>query len=204
MPVDSSAWELPLVKRHYDPDVGPVLAEIWANRNQLLDLLDQAPSTLCHLDFWPPNLFAHPNPAEPDSCTIAIDWAYAGKGAIGEDIANLTPDSLMDGFVLPKEANSLAEGVLESYIDGLRQGGYRVDTAITRFVYGAAMAVKYVWMTPRMLQLASEIEHSPDIDSIDKMPLEEAFAGRAAAASVMARLGADALRTADRVEQLLG
>ena len=80
MPVDSSAWELPLVKRHYDPDVGPVLAEIWANRNQLLDLLDQAPSTLCHLDFWPPNLFAHPNPAEPDSCTIAIDWAAVSTG----------------------------------------------------------------------------------------------------------------------------
>ena len=63
MLTDSSLWNLPHVRGHYDPAVGQALAKIWANRGELLSLVDHAPSTLCHMDLWPPNLFSDPDPA---------------------------------------------------------------------------------------------------------------------------------------------
>ena len=65
------------------------------------------------------------------------------------------------------------------------------------------MAVKYMWMTPRMLQLADGIQRSGEIDAVDGMPLQQAFAVRAASASITARLGLDALSNADRIAALL-
>lgn len=203
MLADSSLWNLPHVRDHYDPAVGRALAEIWANRDDLLSLIDRAPSTLCHMDLWPPNLFADPDPVRADDRTIAIDWAYAGRGAVGEDIGNLIPDSLMDGFVPPADAPTLAEEVFESYVEGLRQSGSRIDAAIVRFVCGAVMAVKYVWMTPRMLQLAAAIQQSGEIDAIEGMPVQHAFAARSASASITARFGLEALSKADRIARLL-
>ena len=185
------------------PAVGQALAKIWANRGELLSLVDHAPSTLCHMDLWPPNLFSDPDPARADDCTIAIDWAYAGRGAVGEDIGNLIPDSVMDGFVSPADAPTLAEEVFESYVEGLRRSGCRIDAAIVRFVCGTVMAVKYVWMTPRMLQLADDIQQSLEIDAIDNMPLQQAFAARAASAAITARFGLEALSKVDRMVGLL-
>ena len=203
MLTDSSLWNLPHVRGHYDPAVGQALAKIWANRGELLSLVDHAPSTLCHMDLWPPNLFSDPDPARADDCTIAIDWAYAGRGAVGEDIGNLIPDSVMDGFVSPADAPTLAEEVFESYVEGLRRSGCRIDAAIVRFVCGTVMAVKYVWMTPRMLQLADDIQQSLEIDAIDNMPLQQAFAARAASAAITARFGLEALSKVDRMVGLL-
>ena len=112
---------------------------------------------------------------------------------MGEDIGNLIPDSVMDGFVSPADAPTLAEEAFESYVEGLRRSGCRIDAAIVRFVCGTVMAVKYVWMTPRMLQLADDIQQSLEIDAIDNMPLQQAFAARAASAAITARFGLEAL-----------
>jgi len=202
MLVEPALWKLPYVREHYDPGVGPALAEIWTERERLLDLLDRVPYTLCHMDLWPPNLFSHPDPALADAYTIAIDWGFAGQGSVGEDIANLIPDSVQDGFVPPADAFAFTENVFDAYIEGLRRGGSTLDPRIVRFVYGAAMAVKYAWMTPRMLEYALKITHCPEIEAIDGMPLDEAFAARAASASVMARLGIDALSLVDLIGAL--
>ena len=64
-------------------------------------------------------------------------------------------------------------------------------------------AVKYVWMTPRMLQLADDIQQSLEIDAIDNMPLQQAFAARAASAAITARFGLEALSKVDRMVGLL-
>ena len=70
---------------------------VWDEREAFLSRVEGAPQTLSHLDFWSRNLF------DDGGATVAIDWAFVGIAAAGEDASNLVLDAVWDGF-LPGEA----------------------------------------------------------------------------------------------------
>lgn len=82
-----------------------------------LRTLEGGPQTLCHLDFYPGNLFGDGEE------TILIDWAYCGIGALGEDPGNFVPDALLDGFVPAAQAAELERAVWDGYRAGLADAG---------------------------------------------------------------------------------
>ena len=72
---------------------GTRLRQLWDGQDRALAAAEAAERTLCHLDVWPANLI------DDAGTSVLLDWAFAGEGAVGEDIANLIVDSLTDGLM---------------------------------------------------------------------------------------------------------
>jgi hypothetical protein len=121
---------------------GPYAAEVaalWARRESILARVDAAPQTLCHLDFYPANVFGEDE-------TVVIDWAYCGLGALGTDPGNLVPDAIFDGFVPLAQAGAVREAVWAGYVEGIAETGLELDPAAARYVFLAATALKFAWI----------------------------------------------------------
>jgi hypothetical protein len=140
------ALDDPAVLEHLEHEIGhpnAARARALCTQNaQLLDAIDTFPRTLCHRDLHPANLF------DCGDTTVAIDWAFAGVGAIGEDAGNLVPDAVFDFHVDPAEIDRLYEIVVTAYETGLRDAGWRGTTSQLRLALAAAIAAKYVWIAP--------------------------------------------------------
>src|SRR4029453_4931265 len=89
-------------------------------RAELLDLAEALPQTACHPDGWPRNLIARGGPGAE---IVLRDWAFAGAGAVGEDVGNLIPDSVADGLIDPALLPEIEAAVTGGYLAGLRAGG---------------------------------------------------------------------------------
>ncbi|MFI6345062.1 phosphotransferase family protein [Streptomyces sp. NPDC050560] len=68
------------------------------------------PRTPCHLDVWPGNLIRR-----PDGEVVFLDWAFTGDGAVGEDVGNLIPDSVLDRFLPHESLDELDAAVTDAY-----------------------------------------------------------------------------------------
>ncbi|WP_030155977.1 hypothetical protein [Glycomyces sp. NRRL B-16210] len=137
-------WDQPTAAAHWDEDLRAGLRMIWERRTDLFDLAEALPQTLCHLDVWPHNL------TERDGEPVLIDWSFTGRGALGEDLANLIADTFFDGL---HNVDRLAETetlLTDAYLEGLAEAGHR-DTDTTRRAIAATGAAKYCWLAPAML-----------------------------------------------------
>jgi hypothetical protein len=81
---------------------------------------------------------------------VAIDWAFVGIGAVGEDAGNLVPDSVFDGFLPPERIDELHDLVWTEYLAGLRDSGWPGEERDARLGFCVGAALKYVWVRPRV------------------------------------------------------
>jgi thiamine kinase-like enzyme len=96
---------------------------------------------VCHLDFWPKNLFRR------DGHVVLIDWGFVRMGSVGKDIGNLVPDACFDHFVTAEELPRLEQVVFDSYLRGLRSAGWNEDPLLVQLGMWSS-AVKYDWLAP--------------------------------------------------------
>jgi len=136
IPLIRSSLNHPLVRRGFPGEASDRLFRLWEERDRYLNALDHLPKTLCHLDLFRRNLFARKT-ADGDDQTVAIDWAFAGQGAIGEEIANLVITSLAFNEVDLAQAQALEDIVFEGYLEGLRDAGWQGDPQQVRLGYTA-------------------------------------------------------------------
>lgn len=123
----------------------PRAQRVWGEREEFLAWVEDAPQTLSHLDLWSRNLF------DDGGRTVAIDWAFVGIGAAGEDASNLVLDAVWDGFLPGGEVRALEAVIWPEYLAGLRDAGATVDERELRLAFAASAAVKYAWIEPWML-----------------------------------------------------
>ncbi|MEM6704334.1 MAG: aminoglycoside phosphotransferase family protein [Acidobacteriota bacterium] len=143
---NDALWSTELVAETLGEDVRRAARLLLAERDSLLSVVEGLPTTLCHLDFWPKNLMRR----ESGESVVALDWAFAGYGAFGEDLGNYVPDCVMDHFVAADDLQALEEATWRGYLRGLQECGWNGDEQIVRLgVY--ASAVKYSWLLPTML-----------------------------------------------------
>jgi hypothetical protein len=95
----------PNVVQMYDVDH---ILGLWRDRHRRLDYLENLPQTLCHLDAYRGNLFSRRDPSGQEQ-TVAIDWAFAGHAAFGEELASLVAASVALGHVEPERMRSLRQ-----------------------------------------------------------------------------------------------
>jgi hypothetical protein len=117
----------------------PVVA-LWEQREALFAILDTAPATVVHCDFWPTNLFV-----SGDRVT-AIDWSQIGIGRVAQDLDQVTLDTVWMQVRPGGDLDLLERTALWSYQSGLRQVGLDVDAEQLRHWYAAAAALHYSWM----------------------------------------------------------
>jgi hypothetical protein len=158
--------EHPLLRRCFPGDTGKAFSDLWTEREVLLSALDRLPHTLCHLDAFRRNLFARLG-ADGRDQTVAIDWAFVGSGAIGEEIEPLVLRSLAFGEVEPGEAHELDRAVFAGYLDGLRDAGWWGDPRQARLGYTAAAAMRFLVTCSQALP--------PLLDERRHRALEQAF-----------------------------
>ena len=147
---DDTAWAHPLVREAFPSGLREGVQFVHEHRERLYQISEALPRTLCHLDFWPKNLFQRPNGE-----IAVIDWSFAGDGAIGEDAGNLVPDAVFDHFVTADQMPRLEQVVYEGYLRGLRTAGWRDDPRLVQLGMWSS-AVKYDWLAPSTLAQLSE------------------------------------------------
>jgi Ser/Thr protein kinase RdoA (MazF antagonist) len=113
--------------------------DVWARRDPLLHVVETAPQTVVHLDFWPHNLFL-----TDSGEVVAIDWSQVGIGGVAQDLDQITLDTVWMHVHPDADLEQLESAVLPAYAEGLRAGGFDVADESLRLWYAAAAAVKYV------------------------------------------------------------
>jgi len=141
----------PFTQKHWRSQFSERVQTIWSRRSALFAAMEHAPKSLCHGDFVYGNLFHR---AAPDggSETATIDWQYSGLRQIGGDIAGLIADC---SVVAPRrkvaEPEEFSAIVLNGYLSGLRESGWRGDTDLARFAVLARLGlVCFCWALPSL------------------------------------------------------
>ena len=189
------SWQHPLLASSLSPTHADRIMSIWQQRFTLLATVEQLPQTLCHLDVWPPNLFARQTPDEQDQ-TVFLDWSQVGLGAYGEDIANLVLDSV---WMLKVDVALLTEFerlVWDGYLTGLRLSGWDADARSVRFVYAATAALRFGLLAGLLLRQVHDSQDHKAIEQRYQRPFDQIMAQRTAVV-------AHALQLADEAETLL-
>jgi hypothetical protein len=185
---DDRAWAHPRVARHLG-ELRTGIVALHARRRRLVTIAERCPQTLCHLDMWPPNTVRR-----PDGSFALLDWAFCGSGALGEDIANLIPDSVFDLFLPATCIDELALRAEEAFLLGVHEGGWHGDPRWVRLGIRAA-AVKYHWLAVRMLV---DPDHEMRIVyGGRRAAADEVYAARAAGLRVLCRWADEAEALAD-------
>jgi len=133
----------PVVRRGWPDEVADGILRIWQEREQFYRILRQLPQVFQHGDAGRRNLMAVTG-KNGASKTFAIDWGYAGVGAVGEEIAAtvISPAIWYQG-VTPEQLPELEAIVLDGYIAGLRQAGWHGDGQLARLGYLCSVALRY-------------------------------------------------------------
>ena len=139
---DNETWQHPVVRETFPLGLREGVVLVHANRERLYRISESLPRTLCHLDFWPKNLFRLPG-----GQVILIDWGFAGLGSIGEDIGNLVPDTSFDHFIAAEHLPHLEQVVFDGYLRGLRSTGWDEDPRLVQLGMWSS-PVKYDWLAP--------------------------------------------------------
>ncbi|MER5436145.1 aminoglycoside phosphotransferase [Streptomyces sp. NPDC002588] len=145
---DDEAWRHPLVRDHFPTGLRRDMVRLHQDREWFLHVMENLPRVFSHLDMWPANVRS-----SDGTDSVALDWAFAGDGALGEDLGNYLPDSVFDLFLPAARLPEYAAAAYDAYLHGLRQSGWRGDERLVRLGM-CASAVKYDWITARMLARA--------------------------------------------------
>ncbi len=137
-------WNHPAAAAHWPAETREGLRLIWERRTDLFTIAETLPQTICHLDVWPMNLIHR------DGQPVLLDWSFTGRGAIGEDLANLIADTFLDGLQPVERLAETENALTDAYLTGLAEAGHR-DEAATRKAIAATGAAKYCWLAPTML-----------------------------------------------------
>ena len=128
--------ENPLARITLPLDAKAEIEAIWRDREIFRRALAELPRTFCHFDAFRRNVLYR------DDEVFMIDWALAGIGGVGEDLVSMVAVSLYyEGFT-QAYANELDEMVFASYVQGLRDAGWRGDQRLARIGYTCGMTLR--------------------------------------------------------------
>jgi hypothetical protein len=161
--------EHPVVRRRYPGTIVDDMLRLWEERHTFLDALDQLPQTLCHLDAFRRNLLARRTP-DGRAQTAAIDWAFMGRAALGEELVPLVLASVGFFAVDLAELPKLDRVVFRGYLEGLRDVGWQGDPRLVRLGYVAAAALRYTF--PIRLDLRPDASRVAWVEQVFGRPLE--------------------------------
>ncbi len=108
---------------------------------------------------------------------MAIDWAFAGIGAVGAELTPLVQGRLGFFEVRGCAPRELTEAALAAYVTGLREEGWGGDERLVRLGFLATAALLYTVGTAglTMAMVANPTEY-PVFEQAMGLPMAEAVA----------------------------
>jgi hypothetical protein len=187
--VDDAAWADPVLDA-----MRPLrrrALDVWEGRETLLAVVESAPQTVVHCDFWPMNLIV-----TDDASTYAIDWSQVGIGAVAQDVDQMTLDPVWMQVRPDTDPRQLERLVLNAYIDGLVDAGFEVNGQDVWQWYAAAAGVHYVPMLGFQATIAADPEKVRAAEQRHGRRFADFVASRARVIERAVELGERALRSA--------
>jgi hypothetical protein len=126
----------PLYRRAYSPGDHAYILSLWEQRDRFLGTLDNLPQTICHYDAFRRNLLAR------EHQTVALDWGFLGRGAVGNDLAALLWVSFVFNSLNAAQLHALYPLTFAAYLDGLRAAGWRGDEGAASRGVAAAFTLR--------------------------------------------------------------
>jgi hypothetical protein len=162
----------PWVRRVFPRPAADALVDTWRTREHYVGTLETLPQTLCHLDATRRNVFLRSR-TDGTRETVAIDWAYMGHAALGEELVPLIVGSVLFMELGVQDAQDLEEQVLAQYLAGLQAAGWQGEPRQVRLGYAAAGALRYGVGTLRLMLpvLLDETLH-PIVEQIIHHPID--------------------------------
>lgn len=162
----------PSLRQHYPPHVVCEITRLWTEWERFLTALDRLPRTFCHQDAFRRNLLIRAGSGGEE--LVAVDWAYAGHGAVGEDLEQLVVGSLFFFETVGVVPRDLDAACFAGYVAGLREAGWTGDERLVRLGFTAHAALRH---TVGLLHLAwpaaADPALHPVMEEIFGRPLEE-------------------------------
>jgi hypothetical protein len=152
----------------------PRIRAVWEAREGLLGLVESAPQTVVHNDFWPTNLIA-----ADDGTTVAVDWSQVGVGSVGQDLDQLTLDPVWMQVLPDVGLDELEAHVLPSYLSGLRLSGCDIEATELHRWYAAAAGIRYAPMAAYHARTAADPEQVRSLEARFAMPFAAIAANKA-------------------------
>jgi hypothetical protein len=169
----SGGWLRAYVARHDSPP--------WCDT--FLGWLDRLPQVLCHFDLSVQNAFAASDPP------TVIDWAFAGRGAVGVDAGPLAVESVLDFHLAPAGLGEVAALTHDAYAAAVDHPGDEVRLGLC-----AGAAVKFAWVE-RAVRHAAATRPA----TLNGRPLDDALPVWEACLPHLAELATTARRLAARL-----
>ena len=138
----AEAEEHPLIGPFCDPSLNAGARRLARDREEVLTALARLPQTFQHGDAHKRNLFARVR-ADGEEETVAIDWAFAGIRAVGEEVESLVSGASMFFEIDHADIDRLSQTCFEGYVSGLRDAGWAGDSALARLGYLGAATLRY-------------------------------------------------------------
>jgi hypothetical protein len=165
----------PLARQLYPSPVVIEITRLWTERERFLAALDRLPQTFCHLDAFRRNLLLRARPEGEE--LVAIDWSYAGHGAVGQDLGQLVVASLYFFETVGIAPRALDAACFAGYVAGLREAGWVGDERLARLGFTADAALRTsVGLLRVMLPLVSDPALRPVVKDRFGYPLEDVVA----------------------------
>jgi hypothetical protein len=161
---------------------------VWTERHVHSTVLDRLPHTFCHLDAFPRNCSIHRS-WDGTRELVLIDWELAGIAAVGEELAPLLVASVWLMELSLADARHAQQEVLDSYVEGLRDAGWRGDAALVQTGYRIAAGLRYgVGGVPVFLPILLDEQRHPGLERLLSQPFPTIISNIAAVNEWMADL----------------
>jgi hypothetical protein len=185
----SERWQHPAVRAVFPPAAVARIRRVWAARSVLLRALERAPTVFVHRDAFRNNLIACRDR------TVAVDWALAGPGHLGEDLYKMVKNDAE--FVrAPAPAKEMDAACFGGYLDGLCDAGWTGDPRVARLGYAATT----LFQTPYRLLLHYLVDPDgpADAEREGRRPADEVVASVADMGYLLLALAEEAIVLAER------
>jgi hypothetical protein len=169
----------PLARQLYPAPVVSEITRLWTERERFLAALDRLPRSFCHLDAFRRNLLIRTGPDGEE--LVAIDWAYAGHGAVGEELGQLVVASLFFFETVGLTPRELEAACFAGYVTGLREAGWVGDERLVRLGFAADAALRHtVGLLGQIWAVVSDPALRLAMEELFGRPLDEVVEGWAA------------------------
>jgi hypothetical protein len=166
----------PLLWQLYPPPVMVELRRLWEERERFLTALDRLPQTFSHHDTFRRNLLVRRG-LEGDEL-VAVDWAYAGHGAVGEELEQVVVASLFFFETMDIAPRDLDAACFAGYFAELREAGWAGDERLVRLGYTADAALRHtVGLVRYLLPVVTDPTAPPFVEELFRRPFAEVVAG---------------------------